>query len=50
MLKVDGATSAIPIVTLVTSREHSEFAEIIVELYADCSTYADPGFTAMQMN
>jgi len=50
MLKADGATSAIPIVTLVTSRERSEFAEIIAQLYADYSTYADPGFTAMQMN
>jgi len=50
MLKADGATSAIPVVTLATSRERSAFAEIIAELYADYSSYADPGVTAMRMN
>jgi hypothetical protein len=50
MLSADGATSSIPVVTLVTSRERSAFAEIIAELYADYSSYADPGFTAMRMN
>jgi hypothetical protein len=50
MLSADGATSAIPVVTLVTSRERSAFAEIIAMLYADYSSYADPGFTATQMN
>jgi hypothetical protein len=32
------------------SRERRAFAEIIAELYADYSSYADPGFTAMRMN
>jgi len=50
MLKADGATSAIPVVTLATSRERSAFAEIIAALYADYSSYADPGVTAMRMN
>jgi hypothetical protein len=50
MLSADGATSAIPVVTLVTSRERSAFAEIIAMLYADYSSYADPGFSGTQMN
>jgi hypothetical protein len=50
MLSADGATFAIPVVTLVTSRERSAFAEIIAMLYAESSTYADPSFTSMQMN
>jgi hypothetical protein len=50
MLSADGATSSIPVVTLVTRRERSAFAQIIAELYADYSSYADPGFTAMRMN
>jgi hypothetical protein len=50
MLSADGATSSIPVVTLVTSRERSAFAEIIAELYADYAADADPGFTAMPMN
>src|SRR5215470_13318459 len=49
MLNADGATSAIPVVTLVTSRERSVFAEIIAELYADYSSYADSGVTATRM-
>jgi aspartate aminotransferase-like enzyme len=43
MLKTDGDTSAIPVVTLVTSRERSAFAEIIATLYAEYSTDADSG-------
>jgi hypothetical protein len=50
MLSADGATSSIPVVTLVTSRERSAFAEIIAELYADYAADADPGLTAMRMN
>ena len=49
MLSADGTTSAIPVVTLVTSRERGAFAEIIAEQYTDYSSY-DPACTAMQMN
>jgi len=50
MLSADDATSAIAVVTLVTSRERSAFVEIIAELYADYSSYADPGVSPARMN